>query len=191
MTAWPEPEREREPARPPRPPRPPRQPGDPRLRRPQDPWVWIGAGLSVVFLVVFFGYWTNWFGLTAPASNPDATAGSDVGEFHHTLVGDLALLAVLVLVLGGIGWWLLRALRSDAPDLDELPEVEQERRRKAGELLRDPNPPVSEEEAAAMLRPAWLEEASRRAAERSQGAGAPLAPPEHNGQHHDSGPTRS
>ena len=134
-----------------------------------------GVTLAAALLIGYVGYWTNWFGLTAPDSppaqpaGPGGPSGSPAG---HATVGSWVVLAVFAALVVASLVWIWRGLRDERPDLDELPVAEQERRRQAAALLRQVEPPVSEAEARAALRPAWLEEASRRAAERSHDTAA-------------------
>jgi len=166
MTSWPEPERKREPARL---PRAPRTPGQSRFHIPvEDRWLWFGMGLSVLLVVVFFGFWTNWFGFTAPPPS-DGDSASAAGGFTHSVVGDLVVVGLLGALAATVAWWISRGLRDDAPKVSDLSEDEQIRRREVGALLREVVPPVSEEEARESLHPDWLDDAVRRAEERSQG----------------------
>ncbi|HEX7443791.1 MAG TPA: hypothetical protein VF320_07890 [Acidimicrobiales bacterium] len=164
MTAWPEPDR---PHLPPRPPRQRRPPGTPRPRPSRDDqWVWFGFVFSLALILGFAGYWTYWFGLTAPpttvGSDGTGEAGAGVGipdgkgPVPHSTVGSLVLLGLLVALVVGVAIWIFWGMRDHRPSLDQLPEAERERRRQAAALLRQVEPPVSEQEALEQLRPPWL-----------------------------------
>jgi hypothetical protein len=168
MTSWSEPER---PVLRARPPKEFRDPKAPRHRfDPDDRWVLGGLTVAAALVVGYIGYWTNWFGLTAPPSPPPDASGAPTGAATGTTTGGLVVLALFALFVVGVVVWILWALRDPRPRLDQLPEAEQARRRQAAALLREVEPPVSDEAAAAQLRPDWLEEAARQAAERSRGA---------------------
>jgi len=89
----------------------------------------IGFAIALVLLVGFVGYWTD-----------------DVAL--------VALIAVGVVLLGAMAWWLWDRPER-APRLEDLPPEERARRREAGRILREVVPPVSEEEARRLLAPPW------------------------------------
>jgi hypothetical protein len=159
MTAWPEPERERPILR------PPREPGAPRRRLTDDErWVWAGLILALGLVVGYFGYWTDWFGLTAPdrptsidqAPLPGDGVPAGRTVVDHSVVGKLILLVLLALVVAGLIAWIVWGRRDRPVPLSDLSAEEQQRRRRVGELLRHVEPPVSAEEARRQLRPPWF-----------------------------------
>jgi hypothetical protein len=171
MTAWPDPERPRLPSRPPKALRDPTAPR-PRPTR-DDRWVWGGLTLGLGLVIGYFGYWSNWFGLTAPPAPPSDASSDGAALAAHATTGSLVVLALFAVLVLGLATWLVRGWRDRGPRMDELPEDEQARRRQAAVLLQQVEPEVSEAEAASMLRPPWLEEAARKAAERTRGGADP------------------
>ena len=76
--------------------------------------MWFGMGLSVLLVVVFFGFWTNWFGFTAPPPS-DGDSAPAGGGFTHSVVGDLVVVGLLGALAATVAWWISRGMRDDAP----------------------------------------------------------------------------
>jgi len=176
MTSWQGPER---PVLRARPPKQFRDPAAPRRRLiGDDRWLFGGLALAVGLLFGYVGYWTNWFGLTAPPTPVvDATAvpggPGNAPAAGGTTTGGLIVLGVFAVLVLGLVLWIVVGSRERGPRLDRLPEDEQARRRQVAALLREVEPPVSEEAAQAALHPAWLDEAASRAAHPPPGGNDP------------------
>jgi hypothetical protein len=159
VQAFPEPERQM-PHRPLKPPKVARDEGLPPLPRRrlnrEERWIWGGLLLGVGLVIGYFGYWSNWFGLTAPPTETGTVDGAGPVSTPHASPASLVILAVVVVVVLAALVWVVWGMRDTTPKFEDLPVEEQERRRQVAALLRQVEPPVSEEEARRQLQPPWL-----------------------------------
>ena len=119
----------------------------PRRFTRDDRWVLGGLTLAAALLIGYVGYWTNWFGLTAPDTPPPPPSGGEAAPATGTTVGSWVVLGLFAVFSLGVLVWIWWGLRDDGAKLDQLPADEQARRQQIAALLRQVEPPVSEEEA--------------------------------------------